>query len=256
MIVNPVYPYHRADAPASFLHTSLVDMCHWCITCLSLESGSSHSILSPDGFRLMWTPVAPRGYPPLYESAGLGWVLGHVNGVQTVSHGGAGFGSTGFLTLMPEKGRAAIILCNEESSAHNHVTDVVIDVLLDRDPVAGPVSWMVPVCHALQSGGIDAAYACYPEVKNNPEYFLDNDELISLVYQLIGVKKIDLAIDVLKFNLFVFPSHIGSLYLLAKLYLQKKDYTQAETVLKEALSIAPHSFYLSALYAEVLIAKT
>ena len=35
MIVNPVYPYHRADAPASFLHSTVVEMCHWAITCLN-----------------------------------------------------------------------------------------------------------------------------------------------------------------------------------------------------------------------------
>jgi CubicO group peptidase (beta-lactamase class C family) len=28
MIVNPMYPYHRADAPASFLHSSVIEMCH------------------------------------------------------------------------------------------------------------------------------------------------------------------------------------------------------------------------------------
>ena len=35
MIVNPIYPYHRADAPASYLHSTVVDMCHWAITCLN-----------------------------------------------------------------------------------------------------------------------------------------------------------------------------------------------------------------------------
>ena len=34
MSVNAIYPYHRADAPASFLHSTILDMCHWGITCL------------------------------------------------------------------------------------------------------------------------------------------------------------------------------------------------------------------------------
>ena len=46
MIVNPVYPYHRADAPASFLHTTVMDMCHWGITCLNggVCNGTPHPL--------------------------------------------------------------------------------------------------------------------------------------------------------------------------------------------------------------------
>ena len=35
MIINPIYPYHRADAPASFLHSSIEDVCHWAIGSLN-----------------------------------------------------------------------------------------------------------------------------------------------------------------------------------------------------------------------------
>ncbi len=77
----PGYPYHRADAPASFLHATVVDMCRWALTSLKRGEGSGGSILSPAGYRLMWTPVAKRGEPPsMYEQMGLGWNLGHFNG--------------------------------------------------------------------------------------------------------------------------------------------------------------------------------
>ena len=46
MRVNPIYPYHRADAPASFLHTTVMDMCHWGITCLKRGNYLGQSILS------------------------------------------------------------------------------------------------------------------------------------------------------------------------------------------------------------------
>ena len=114
MIVNPVYPYHRADAPASFLHTTVVDMCHWGITCLNRGIYDGQRILTPANYDLMWTPVAKRGYPPLYEDMGLGWTLGHVDGVKTVSHGGGGFGWTCFFVILPERKCAAVILSNEE----------------------------------------------------------------------------------------------------------------------------------------------
>jgi CubicO group peptidase (beta-lactamase class C family) len=100
MKVNPSYPYHRADAPASYLHSTVVDMCHWSITSLKRGNYLGQSILSKAGYDLMWTPVAKRGNPPnLYEEMGLGWTLGHLKGVKTICHGGAGFGTTSFLRL-------------------------------------------------------------------------------------------------------------------------------------------------------------
>ena len=105
MVVNPVYPYHRAGAPASFLHSTVIDMCHRIITSLNGGESPGKRILSADKYPLMWAPVAPRSYPPFYEHAGLGWTLGHYEGLKTISHGGAGFGLTTFLVFLPEKQR-------------------------------------------------------------------------------------------------------------------------------------------------------
>lgn len=140
MIVNPVYPYHRADAPASFLHSTVIDMSHWSITSLSGGLFNGNRILSADKYPLMWTPAAPRNYPPFYEHAGLGWTLGHYEGWKTVSHGGGGFGWTDFLIMLPEKNCGAVISCNEESSARENIILAVVDTILNREPQAGPVS--------------------------------------------------------------------------------------------------------------------
>ncbi len=219
MVVNPIYPYHRADAPASFLHSTVIDMCHWSITSLNSGVYQGKRLLSSDKYPLMWTPVAPRNYPPFYEHAGLGWTLGHYEGVKTVSHGGGGFGWTDFLILLPERNCGAVILCNEESSARESIILAVVDAMLDREPRAGPISWMIPISQALQVGGIQAAYDCYSQIKGHmgEEYFLDSYELIPLVYQMLSAGKKDLAIEVLKLNLHVFPDHEGSLELLARL---------------------------------------
>ena len=243
MIVNPIYPYHRADAPASFLHSTIVDMCHWCITCLNRGIYAGQRILTPASYEMMWTPVAKWGYPPLYEDIGLGWTLGHFDGVKTVSHGGMGFGWTDFLTILPEKKRAAIILCNEESSARSRTIRAVIHAMLDREPQVDTVSWMVPISQALQEGGIRAAYARYAELKDSPdqEYFFDEDELVNLTYQLVSVKKIDLAIEVLELNIHAFPEHVDSYIHLAKLHLHKSEGAQAEETLLKALAIQPDS---------------
>ena len=239
MTVNPIYPYHRADAPASFLHSTIVDMCHWCITCLNGGVYNDQRILTPASFEMMWTPVSRWGYPPFYEDTGLGWTLGHYDGVKTVSHGGMGFGWTDFLTLLPEKKRGAIILCNEESWARSRTIQAVIRAMLDQEPLAGAVSWMVPIIQALSEGGIQAAYDRYAELKQSRSdaYSFDEDDLFNLVYQLMSVKKFDVAIDVLGLNLHAFPEHVDSHLMLAKLYLQKGERAQAEAALQKALAI-------------------
>ncbi|TFG71545.1 MAG: tetratricopeptide repeat protein [Anaerolineales bacterium] len=243
MIINPTYPYHRGDAPASFLHSTVVDMCRWAITCLKRGIYQGQRILTPASYDVMWTPAAKRGNPPLKEDMGLGWNLGHFDGVQTVSHGGGGFGWTGQLILLPEKGRAAIILCNEESSAIGRTSGAVLRTMLEQEPQAGKVMWMVPISQALHAGGIQSAYACYDELKRSggEEYVIDDYELIGLVYQLMGVGKIDLAIDVLNLNIHAFPESVDSYVCLADLHFRKGQHSRAKELLKKALSIDPGS---------------
>jgi Tfp pilus assembly protein PilF len=53
------------------------------------------------------------------------------------------------------------------------------------------------------------------------------------------VKKVDLAIDLLKLNLHAFPDHLDSYLYLARLFQSKGDYTQAECHLRNALAIEP-----------------
>ena len=76
---------------------------------------------------------------------------------------------------------------------------------------------MIPITQALQASGIQAAYACYQEILNDPDYDFDAYDLITLAYQLVSAKKIDLAMDVLELNLYAFPEHRETAAMLTKL---------------------------------------
>ena len=221
LVPNPVLPYHRADAPASFLYTSVNEMCRWAMTSLNRGTYFGQRLLSPGSYDQMWTPAVQRGYPPFREEMGLGWALGHYEGFRTVAHGGGGFGWTCHLILLPEQNRAAIILCNEESSAIECLEQAVMRALLEMEPKPGPVSWLIPIASALHTGGIQAAYANLEEIKQNPDFYLDPYDLTTLVYQLLSVRNYALAIEVLKFNLHVFPEHQDSIALLARVATEK-----------------------------------
>jgi CubicO group peptidase (beta-lactamase class C family) len=205
--VNPILPYHRADAPASFLYSTVMDMCQWILTSLNQGRNNGKQILSPASYDLMWSPVAHRGYPPFREEMGLGWALGRFEGVRTIAHGGGGFGWSCHLILLPEKKSGTIILVNEESSAIESLEQAVVRTMLGLEPQAGPTSWMIPISHALHSGGINATYAIYQELLDRPEYFFRPYDMVTLFYQLFSVGKTDLAKEVLKLNLLVFPDN-------------------------------------------------
>jgi CubicO group peptidase (beta-lactamase class C family) len=255
MKVNPVYPYHRADAPASFLHSTVLDMCHWGIACLNQGSYLGGSILSPASYDLMWKPVADRGYPPpsMYEEMGFGWTLGHYKDVRTVSHGGMGFGWTDFLLILPEKNCAAVLLCNEESFSRTRIIRALADALLDQKPQANAVSWMVPISRALAEGGIEAAYARHAELKakNDNEFYFDEDELLGLSLQLFSAKKIDMAIDVLGLNIHVYPEYVASYIEQAKLYLHKGEPSTAKERLLKAQSIQPDNAVVAGMLEKI-----
>ncbi len=241
MSVHPIYPYHRADAPASFLHATLMDMCRWAITCLQDVEFKRQAILSPASYDLMWSPVAEWGYPPLYEHTGLGWTLGHYDGTKTVSHGGMGMGWAHFLVLLPEKKCATVILCNAESSARSRIVRAALNIILDKEPNVGPVSWIVPISQAFEEGGSQAAQIRYHEIKDSPEYYVDEGELVNLAIQLCSAQKIELAIDVLEFNLEIYPQHLDSLLFLAKLFLQKGQSSRAITIIQSVLEVDPNN---------------
>jgi CubicO group peptidase (beta-lactamase class C family) len=243
MKVNPNYPYHRADTPASFLHTTILDMCHWGITCLKRGKYLERQILSTAGFNQMWTPVTKRGHSPsLYEEMGLGWTLGHFDGLRTISHGGSGFGGSSFFLILPEINYAAVIFCNEESDAHFQAIQAVAETLLGRNPQADTVSWMVPVSQALAKDGIDSAYNLHSELKSGgmQEYSIHEADLDNLVLQLVMANQLDLAIEVCHLNISVFPGHAETYLWLVKLYLKKGDATQAKASWLKALSVDPN----------------
>lgn len=241
--LNPIYPYHRADAPASFLHATLVDMCHWAITCLHRGRVHETSLLSPAAFEQMWTPVADWGFsrPSMYEQMGLGWTLGHYKNESTISHGGMGFGWSDFLLLLPEKNSAAVVLCNGESFARTRIVHALADALLGLKPQANTVSWMVPISRALAEGGLQAAFARYRELKaeGQHEFYFEPEDLLGLSQQLLSAGKPDLAIGVLGLNIHAFPEYPASYLEQAKLYLRKGEPAPAEDALIKILSIQP-----------------
>jgi CubicO group peptidase (beta-lactamase class C family) len=241
MTVSPVYPYHRADAPASALHASAQNMCHWAMACLNLGSFQGAQLLQPAGFDLMLRSVVKRGFPPLYEDMALGWNLGHYHGTRTASHGGFGAGLSSSLIILPEAGRAVVVMCNDESSAILSIRQAVLDVMLGREPQTCPVSWMIPISQALAEGGLEAACVFLGELEASDQdhYAVEEDDLMTLAMHLLIAGNADLAVGVLGLNLHAFPGSAGSYYYLAQAYSRKGSLQRAEECAVKALELNP-----------------
>lgn len=240
MVVSQLYPYHRADAPASWLHATVTEMCHWIITCLGKGVYRDSRILEPSSYDFMWTPVVKRS-SLFYQYGTSGWIAGEYEGQRTVSHGGGGFGWTGFLSMFPEKNAGFILLVNEESTARERLIHAAARAAIGLDPQPGTVSWMVAVGKAIQEGGIEAAYAWYDKFckDGSHEYALEEYDLISLVYQLVGLQRLDIAVEVLKLNIHAFPAYQLSYLCLARLYLKQGDTSKVRETATKGLAIQP-----------------
>jgi CubicO group peptidase (beta-lactamase class C family) len=214
MAVRPAYPYHRADAPASFLHATLADMLSWCRAGINKGEIHGQRLLSAAGYEQMWTPAAEWGFPPLYESMGLGWTLGHYKGAATASHGGMGMGWADFITILPDKQFAAVLLCNAGLQARGRVIRALLDTILGFEPVPGTVSWIVPLAGAYRDGGIPAVRDAYEALRTDSGYTFDPDELTDLAMQLRAAGNERAVPEILSFNLCVHPGHEESLRML------------------------------------------
>jgi CubicO group peptidase (beta-lactamase class C family) len=218
----PFYPYHRGDAPASFLHTTINDMLNWMTMCLNRGNFKGHEILNPEVWDMMWQPVVNRRTSALYEDMALGWNLGHYKGGKTVSHGGYGGGWTDQLVILPDKNCAMSVLSLDESWSIYRAQRAALDAMLGHEPKVGTLSWAIPVCRALEKGGIEAAYACYEEIKDQTEdYCFEAEFLIYPALHSMTAGRIDTAIDLLKLNIHVFPEHSESHEYLTRAFLNK-----------------------------------
>lgn len=214
--VRPAYPYHRADAPASFLHSTMPDMLNWCRACMNIQADGGQQILSGAGYRKMWEPTVAWGYPPLYESMGLGWTLGHYRGAPTVSHGGMGMGWADFLAILPDQKCAAVLMCNAETPARSRIIRALLDALLGLEPMPGTVSWVVPLSRAYADGGMRAVQETYDAIRSDSRYSQDPDDLVNLGYQLRSAGNGTALKEILAFNLRIYPDHAETLRMLRR----------------------------------------
>jgi CubicO group peptidase (beta-lactamase class C family) len=107
--ISPIYPYNRAHAPSSTLHSSVEELCHWIIANVNRGHFKDRHVLQEGSFDEIWKPQAEgrRGM-----KIGLAWMLAERPYGRLVFHGGRDIGFGSHVTLLPDTRGGLIILTN------------------------------------------------------------------------------------------------------------------------------------------------
>ena len=125
-----------------------------------------------------------------------------------VSHGGMGFGFSGFFMIFPNKNISAIILCNEETFAHDQLYYAVAETIMGRKPKAGKPSWIMPLTDAYLSSGKKGILEKAKELISIKQtvFTTDQEDFMNLIYQMIIAKKSEALSDFLEVFMELYPN--------------------------------------------------
>jgi len=122
VVVSPVYPYNRAHAPSSTLHSNVIDMMKWGMVNLNKGEYKGKRILQASSYDILWKPT--RG------GIGLSWVISSYNGLTLIWHSGADTGFRSYFVMVPAKNIAIVSMGNSSTCNPYQVVMSTLEFLL------------------------------------------------------------------------------------------------------------------------------
>jgi CubicO group peptidase (beta-lactamase class C family) len=133
MTVIPHYPYNRAHAPSSTLHSNVADMSRWMLAMLNGGELDGRRILRQASLDEMWMPTVEAREGRI----GLAWLTVSVQGEDLIWHGGGDTGFRARLMLLPARRSGVIVLANSDRVNTNRLAQIALGaaMALDVSPV-------------------------------------------------------------------------------------------------------------------------
>jgi len=103
-------PFSRGSLPQGFLISSAEDMSHYLIAHLNEGRYGNTTVLSPAGIAELHQPAVRQGESEFFY--GMGWDVGPVNGLPTLSHDGDTFSFHTRMVLVPDSSWGVVTLSN------------------------------------------------------------------------------------------------------------------------------------------------
>jgi len=241
--VSAIYPYHRAHAPSSTLHSSAAEMNLWAAANLSSEA----NVLQPATLDEMWKSRAAVGKPERSGTCvGLGWFIDTHRGLRTVYHSGQDTGFCTYFILIPEKGIGVTVLCNTSPVPVEEIAFGILDILLGFQPniIKPPV--MSKLGSVYLESGLDGMRARYAELKfaSPLDYDFGMGGFLKASGALLDEGQNEAAMDILNFALELFPEHAGGYEMLARACFQSGNMEGALRSAQRSLEIEPDNLFL------------
>lgn len=245
--VSPIYPYHRAHAPSSTLHSSAVEMNAWAIANLNRGQAATTRILEPETYAQLWRPRAPtHRSSPIVQSIGLGWFLGEHRGQWTASHSGGDVGFTSQFILLPEAGIGVTVLCNAVPAPVREIALDVLDLALGFEPAPIPPSIMLPLGKAYLEGGLEALKVQYEKLSTEVPQVYDCEvgRFLETVEALLDSGQNSAALDLVSFALELEPQNAKGYELLSRAHFQEGNFEAALQAARRSLELEPENRFL------------
>jgi len=233
------YPYNRMHGPSSTLHSNAIEMCHWAITNINRGTFKGNKILESSSYDVLWKPWFETGRGDSRNAAvGLSWFLGEYRGEKSVSHGGGDKGFNTYLTILPEKAMAVVVLCNYIPAPVYYVTTAALDVCLGFQPEEFKPPAGVPVGRTLAEKGVEAAVAEWTSIKKEraKEYNVSERQLYFFMNSILELDRVKEAKKLALFYLNVLPEQdIQRIIKMARSYLKRNPENKAAPAMLEIL---------------------
>jgi len=237
-VLPGVYPYHRAHAASSTLHSSVLEMSRWARANLRRGSPDEQRILQPASYAELWHPHVTTGEEIWEEAAGLGWFLGTYRGRRVVHHGGSDPGFQTDLVLLPDDDMAIVVLANANMAPLGSITDATLDLLLGLEPQAPKPPISMPLAATLAAEGLDAAVAQYQRLAAEPDVYDARPwRFADAVWGAIEVHRPDAVWPLLELWVAVQPDESLAHEMLGWAYLVDGDERRAADSLRRAVAL-------------------
>ena len=241
--VSPVYPYHRAHAPSSTLHSNVLEMGHWMIAHLNHGKFMDREILRPASYELLWHPYRQTQANGSDRFIGLSWFIGKYRVHQTISHAGGDIGFNTYHVLLPEQSLGVVVLANTIPTPVEEITHVILDLILGFEPELPKPPVIAPLFRVLEERGQEAAIALYHELQHNQSeaYDINLQHFTDAGYLLMEMKRYSQALKILTLGKGIYPDADALYAALAWVNVKNGDRKQALENIQQCLVLNPEN---------------
>ncbi len=127
--VSEAPTFQLGMAPAGSMYSNVIDLGRFISVLLAHGKTSNGEILKPETLAHMWSPQFPNARGRVF---GLGFVVSSMDGHRMVGHGGAIYGFSTTLGLLPDDKLGVVLVATKDSSnaVTDHIGEEALRVLL------------------------------------------------------------------------------------------------------------------------------